>query len=101
MLSSNQNERENQAEDLRKLVYDLESGKEENEQSAGTEPDEREIDILNLPPRKEVHGNKQNRVRLKMSTSFKRFLLVIFVLVVVLGGMYYFYGAELLQIFNN
>lgn len=101
MLSSNQNERENQAEDLRKLVYDLESGKEENEQSEGTEPDEREIDILNLPPRKEVHGNKQNRVRLKMSTSFKRFLLVIFVLVVVLGGIYYFYGAELLQIFNN
>jgi len=101
-LSNNQDkEREDQAEELRRLVYDVEHDKgEESEHISEPDMETREIDILNLPPRKEIHGKKQGRVKLKTSTSFKRFLFVIIILIIVLWSIYYLYGDELMQMFN-
>jgi hypothetical protein len=102
-VGNNQNkEREDQAEELRRLVYDVEHDREEESiHTAGEEKETREIDILNLPPRKEVHGKKQNPVKLKTSTSFKRLLLVAVILIIVLWSIYFLYGDNLIQIFNS
>jgi hypothetical protein len=102
---SNHNKERDQAEELRRLVYDVQSNQGENMEvdrpDNDLETEEREIDILNLPPRKEVHGKNQHRVKLKTSNSLKRFLLVIIILMIVLGTIYYFYGEELIQFFSS
>jgi hypothetical protein len=101
-LNNHKKERD-QAEELRRLVYDVQSNQEDNDDQhvKDFETEEREIDILNLPPRKEVHGIKQQRVRLKTSKSLKRFLLVIMILIIIVGSIYYFYNEELIQFFSN
>ncbi|GAB3791757.1 hypothetical protein [Virgibacillus kimchii] len=101
-MSDNQNMgREDQAEELRRLVYDVEQeGEGKDEHDTDQEMETREIDILNLPPRKEVHGKKQGRVKLKTSTSFKRLLFVIFVMMIILFIIYFFYSDAFTPIFN-
>jgi cytoskeletal protein RodZ len=52
--------------------YDEESSFESNE-----------MDVLELPPRKDVHQGK-NRTKWKFSTVWMRFLLVIFLILIVI-----------------
>lgn len=100
---NNQKKERDQAEELRRLVYDVQSnqGNDDDQHEKDFTPEKREIDILNLPPRKEVHGMKQQRVRLKTSKSLKRFLLVIMVLIIIVGSIYYLYSEELIKFFSN
>ncbi|MFA1820683.1 hypothetical protein ACDX78_10950 [Virgibacillus oceani] len=102
---SNYSKERDQAEELRRLVYDVQSNQGENaeyiQHDKHLKTEKREIDILNLPPRKEVHAKKQHRVRLKTSNSFKRFLLVIIILIIVLGSIFYFFNEELIQFFSS
>ncbi|RDW19094.1 hypothetical protein CWR48_08575 [Oceanobacillus arenosus] len=84
--------KQDQAEELRHLVGEIEGNKEVKEElSASLEeiPKKREIDILNLPPRKEVH-TISNRTRFRISRPFIRIIFVVIVLIVILIVGYYF-----------
>lgn len=100
-------ERDDQAAELRKLfdevqgANDLQAEKnqdstEENDSVPVSEPT-REIDILNLPPRKEVHSNTKKRTSFKISRPLVRLSTVIIVLAIIIFVAYYLWGAELIQ----
>jgi len=56
--------------------------------------DQDKIDVLNLPPRNEVHQDKK-RTHIKWSKPFGRFLLVVMVLVILLFIVYYSFDEDL------
>lgn len=99
--SSNQ---ENQEEALRFLLDEVQQGeKEEKNQVAAideTEVQKREVDVLNLPPRKEVHSKNKQRTHIKMSKPLLRFLFVFILLLGVLIGVYFVWG-ELINGISN
>ncbi|SFD50911.1 hypothetical protein SAMN05216238_10213 [Lentibacillus persicus] len=107
-------EADDQASELRKLLDEVENGQEvtnleetthqRKEAEADTEKKSNRdlnIDILNLPPRKEVHGSTKTHTRLKMSNPSKRFITVAVLLVVLFVVMFYFWGEELLDVVEN
>ncbi|AXI09368.1 hypothetical protein CV093_11300 [Oceanobacillus sp. 143] len=80
-----------QAEELRHLVDEIEDNKDTEVSSTilERETDKREIDILNLPPRKEVHTTIE-RTKLRISKPFIRIIFVIIILIAILIVSYYF-----------
>lgn len=100
LLNKEINNHENQAAKLKELFNEVRQGEVEhqNEQVELLEESEptRKINVLNLPPRKEIHSNKKRRTRLKIGKPLKRFLIVIFILIVILAGAYYTWGEELI-----
>ncbi|MGM8211643.1 hypothetical protein ACLIBH_02500 [Virgibacillus sp. W0430] len=52
------------------------------------------IDVLNLPPRKEVHSNQSKRARIKVKMPLIRITSVVFLLVTILTVAYYMYINE-------
>jgi hypothetical protein len=104
-LSKENTERTNQAEQLKKIFDELQQGENNpdelmNDQFSETDSIPK-IDVLNLPPRKEIHGNKKSRIRLSMSKPFLRLLSVIFLIILIICGAYYIWGEELIHIINN
>ncbi|MEW9674690.1 hypothetical protein ABRT01_00620 [Lentibacillus sp. L22] len=89
----------NKQDELKKLVEEITDGKDTstNRTSADEQMDKkqmvpsqtREMDILNLPPRKEVHGKTNQRIRWQVSGPLVRLLLVIIIIIAVLAGLYY------------
>lgn len=60
------------------------------------ETKKQEIDILNLPPRSEVHGKKMTKMRWKIRSPFIRFLFVILLAIILLVGAYYYLELDFL-----
>ncbi|WP_339227948.1 hypothetical protein NSQ77_20510 [Oceanobacillus sp. FSL K6-2867] len=92
-------EPKDQADELRSLFQEIEKERSteeqlENKNSVQESEAKRDIDILNLPPRKEIHS-KDNRTSLKLSGPLIRLLIVIFVLILGLASAYYIWGNEL------
>ncbi|MFS0751550.1 hypothetical protein [Oceanobacillus sp. 1P07AA] len=81
--------KKDQAEDLRKAVEELNdsSNEEFNSDSIQTSKHkELEMDILNLPPRKDVHYNSK-RMRFKLNFSLFRLIMIIIILSVLVSGV--------------
>ncbi len=47
------------------------------------------IDVLHLPPRKEIHGRNKTRFRLTWKMPFIRFTFVIILLIIIVIGALY------------
>ncbi|SFA73339.1 hypothetical protein SAMN04488072_101292 [Lentibacillus halodurans] len=93
-------ESNDQASELRKLLDEVEGDSEQEVRAGGTTPaldTEPEVDILNLPPRKEVHNRYNKRTKLKISSASKRLLLVMIILLLLFGTTFYLWGEELLD----
>jgi len=91
-LSSKQND---QAEALRQAIQDVTEHKPEETEQGNPDGEEQvepvsvEIDILNLPPRNEVH--KDNRkMRLKWNLSLLRFVFIVVILLALAGVFLWF-----------
>lgn len=115
-MENKKRESDDQASELRKLLDEVENTQEETnpeetthqriEAEADTDTEkesnrELNIDILNLPPRKEIHGSTKSHTRLKMSNPSKRLITVAVLLVVLFVAMFYFWGEELLDVIEN
>ncbi|QKY71617.1 hypothetical protein Len3610_06020 [Lentibacillus sp. CBA3610] len=101
-------ESNDQASELRQLLDEVENSneqelqEEDGPQKSETETDtETNVDILNLPPRKEVHSKYNKRTKLKISRASKRLISVIIILLLLFGTMFYLWGEELLEIIGN
>ncbi|GAA5415398.1 hypothetical protein Pryu01_00422 [Paraliobacillus ryukyuensis] len=80
-----------QAENLRRHM-------EESEQDAHEQAfNQADINVLDLPPRSEVHQNKKKKTRWKFNQLFLRFLIFLFVLVIILVVTYPYWGKEFLE----
>lgn len=104
-MSTETTEYEDQAEHLKRLFNEVQQGemkpeKVSDESDTAQEPTLK-IDVLNLPPRKEVHGNHNNRARVKLGKPFLRFLSVIIILVALVIGAYFIWGEELIDIIKG
>lgn len=110
MVNQMNEKNEDQAAELRKLVDQIQDEKlpaEETdlnkqadmEQTDKTE--DREIDVLNLPPRKEVHSKNNKFAHIKISGPLVRLLVVLLLILAVLTGLYFVWGEELFNLFEN
>ncbi len=98
--SPDKNEQQEMKKDLLKLINEVQQGNTDEEgqkqdktaKTAG-EPDLTEkIDILNLPPRKEVHTERKGKINLKISRPLVRLLFVIILLLLIVAGAYFLAG---------
>ncbi|WP_077326738.1 hypothetical protein [Virgibacillus siamensis] len=95
-----------QAKELKRLFNEVQNGESKAEKTDEVRPvretgEVREIDILNLPPRKEVHSNTKHRTTFKINGALLRLIIVILLLILVIAGMYYMWGNDVLEIFNH
>lgn len=104
-LEKKSNIHEDQAAELKKIFEEVEQNEvsEENEWLEVDAPlqEVREIDILNLPPRKDVHNEDTKRARLNLGKPFIRLISVIITLMVIIAGSYYLWGEELLIVIKD
>lgn len=95
---SKDNQLNDQATQLRQMVQGVsETDNNTDEQERDDNELEMDTDILNLPPRKEVHRHKKQSTRIKIGHPLQRLLFIIFLLVLIIVGAYFFIGDELLS----
>src|SRR5690625_8023912 len=90
---------------LEKLLNEVQHHGSEQEQ----EPKEdlvrqervQKIDVLNLPPRKEVHSKTKLRTRIKFGKETGRLFVVLLILIVLITGVYAYWGNGLKEILNQ
>ncbi|SDL65466.1 hypothetical protein [Sediminibacillus halophilus] len=82
-----------QARQLRSMVGELD---EETETTYSAEQEE--VNVLNLPPRKEVHQNKKTKVKWKVSLSLIRLLVILFLLIIAVIVSFQIWGGN--QLFD-
>lgn len=90
-----------QATNLQELFNEVQQGEIRQSELNEKQQPLQKVDILNLPPRKEVHGNAKKRTNLKVSKPFIRLFFVIIILLIIGFGTYYFWGNDLITIINN
>lgn len=59
-----------------------------------------EIDVLNLPPRSEVHQKTSVRFQMDVRSPIWRFLIVILLVLGGIGVVYYFFGDQMIMFFS-
>lgn len=101
-MSVESKEKADQATELKKLFQDIASQDHDSEDVMPPfEEHQQEMDVLNLPPRKEVHGRKGSRAKLKFSAPLIRFILVMMIIMGLLVFSYVMWGQELIQLINQ
>lgn len=91
-----------QAEKLQQLFDEINNRpNEKNERKEDKlEKDMIEVDVLNLPPRKEVHTNPKTRIYFHFKRPFLRISIVFLFLIVVLVTLFFVLGEQLFSIFS-
>lgn len=99
------NEENDQADQLKRIFADVEQRGEgeasDIKQQGNSNPVTPKVDVLNLPPRKEVHGIYKKRTHLRIGRPFLRFVGVLLILIIVVLGAYIYWGEELIAIIKN
>ena len=91
-----------QENELRQLLDEVEQGEEMIEESIELIEEtasRREIDVLKLPPRKEIHTNK--RAKMKVSKPFLRLLFISLFVIAILIGAFFLWEGELATFLNE
>lgn len=94
------NKDQDQADELRELFNTEENIVLKSEEEITERVSHREIDVLNLPPRKEVHGISK-RTKLKVSKPFWRFVLISLLVIVILVVALYLWDGEIATLLNQ
>lgn len=62
---------------------------------------EQKIDILNLPPRKEVHNKKSKHIKIKFTRPYIRLVVVVLLIAVLFSVGFYIWGTELKEVIQH
>lgn len=93
--------KDNQAAKLEQLFLEVSNPELDKKKLEEKEPDELvEVDVLQLPPRSEVHKTSKSSLHLSFHAPVWRFVLVIIFLVAVAWLLYGFYGEEMIEFFT-
>lgn len=100
--------RGNQADKLMELFQevanhnsdDFDEPSFEHEEKERTNEEYVELDILNLPPRREVHSNKKSKYSFSLTRPIVRLTFIIILLIVVFVLFYLYNRDEILSFFN-
>ena len=93
---------ENQADELKKIFQEVEQHENKIQEPVEEQTDEEprpKIDVLNLPPRKEVHRTQSKGFRIKFSKPFGRLLFAIIILLTIVIIILYFWQDDIKAIF--
>ncbi|UFT97654.1 LysM peptidoglycan-binding domain-containing protein [Radiobacillus kanasensis] len=82
-----------QAYNLRSRMH----GSDDEQPPRLSSQEEKELNILELPPRSQIHTNKKTKVKWKISFPFVRFLVLLFLIITVLVLTYKIWGEDFLQ----
>ncbi|WP_138416903.1 hypothetical protein [Aquibacillus sediminis] len=91
-----------QAYELRNMMNEINDNTEDENIEVETKQDHRgdsqqDVNILNLPPRSQVHEDKKTKVKWKISYPLVRLLLILFILIVMLLLTYQLWGKETIE----
>lgn len=100
MIMNEQNN--HQAEQLEKMIQEVKNHSELSNNKAQDSQQfvQTHMNILDLPPRREVHQKDDRRFKLKMGRALRRFLLIIILLLILVGFVVFdlLYGNRLFNI---
>lgn len=93
---------ENQAEKLQQLFAEVTNQPKEKEDDKEKEATTSyiEVDVLNLPPRSEVHQKPKRKFYVNLKSPFVRLLLVLFILLIIISLIYYVAGEQIILFFS-
>ncbi|WP_053219365.1 hypothetical protein [Virgibacillus senegalensis] len=86
-----------QASQLRDLVEEMDENTDSGEEMKDHFEQE-EVNVLNLPPRKEVHQSKKTRIKWKLSLPLIRLLVILFLLIVAVIASFQLWGDQLFNL---
>src|SRR5690606_13467854 len=99
----NEHNRRHQADKLMELFQELANHQPDDKEPMQEEEMKRheyvELDVLNLPPRREVHGNKKGKYSFSLTRPSVRLFVVIVFVIAILCLVYYFNREALLTFF--
>lgn len=105
VLYENPTKESDQAQELRQLLADVNST-EVAHRTTENVPDNvsdnrQKVDILNLPPRKEIHNGKSKPMKMKIARPYIRMVVVVLLIVILFAGGYYLWSEELMEIIQD
>lgn len=94
--------KKNQAIKLQQLFQEVNNNEENGKDKTDlhSESEFVEIDVLQLPPRSEVHRKSKWRIRLNLRSPIIRFIVVLLVIFGILGLLYYVIGERVVIFFT-
>ncbi|HLR54059.1 MAG TPA: hypothetical protein VK078_04970 [Pseudogracilibacillus sp.] len=95
-------QKQDQAEKLQQLFAEVNNQEQTDETKDASINDKEfiEVDVLQLPPRSEVHQTSKWKLHINFRSPWLRFTSVLVLLAVVLFCLYYFLGDYLLVLFK-
>ncbi len=93
---------DNQAEKLQQLFAEVTNQPIDNHENKEEEIDNDfiEVDVLNLPPRSEVHKKAKQKLDIRLGSPFIRLLSVLILLMIVIILIYFIAGEQILHFFQ-
>ncbi|MCT2537415.1 LysM peptidoglycan-binding domain-containing protein [Aquibacillus koreensis] len=85
-----------QASELRHKMDEINNADHLKIEQEGLNTNREDLNVLNLPPRSQVHANKKTKTKWKLSFPLVRLLVVLFILIVGLMLTFNFWGKEFL-----
>lgn len=92
-------EKEDQAAKLQQLFLEVNNQEPEEEKKKITEEDLIEIDVLNLPPRSEVHQATNVRFHIDFRRPIWSFITTIVLLIIIGCIIYLLFGEQIMEFF--
>lgn len=93
-------QKEGQAAKLQQLFSEVNNQPIEEKKEKVTEEQLIEVDVLNLPPRSQVHQSTNMSLRLDINRPLWRFLTVIIVLLIIASLVYFLFGEQVIDFFT-
>lgn len=103
VIKLRQNEQNNQSQvaNLEKLLAEINKNPQINEPSQELPGNDVEIDVLNLPPRKNVHQSARRKLIINLKHPFYRFSIVIILIIAIVFFIYYIVGEQIIILFTT
>lgn len=80
-----------ETDDLKALLAEV----SKVEKPAKRENNQPIIDVLNLPPRTEVHKSQSKKMKIKIKSPVTRFVFILLIISVIIFLAYYYLGDDL------
>lgn len=93
-------QKDDQAIKLQQLFQEVNNQQSNEKKPKITEEELIEVDVLNLPPRSEVHQKTALRFEMNVHRPFWRFVFVIILLAVIISVVYYMFGEQIILLFT-
>ena len=92
-------EKEDQTAKLQQLFLEVNNHEIDEKKEKVTEEDLIEVDVLNLPPRSEVHSATNIRFHIDFKRPIWRFIAIIVLLVIIGCIVYFFFDEQIMELF--